>query len=238
MKKFVKNSFLMIRHGESIWNHKSKFTGWTDIPLTENGFEEAKNIGNILEKLDLYPGFFFSSSLKRSIDTNDIIMRTLKMNCKNEENWRLNEKHYGYLDGIERNIIKQHFGEEYIELMRKSYTMHPPIYKNKKIIENHYYTTYTNMYFHLHPMGESKKMVMERFKPYWKETILPTIYSGITPLICTHKHTARVLMKHIKKISDKDFENYQLPSKKILYISLNDQGFIDEERHIPYDLFK
>jgi len=236
MKNFVKNSFLMIRHGESIWNHKSKFTGWTDIPLTDNGYQEAKNIGKTLEKLDLYPGYFFSSSLKRSIDTNDIIMRTLKIRGENEINWRLNEKHYGYLDGIERNIVKNHFGEEYIELMRKSFTMLPPIYKDNN--ERHNFNTFTNMYFHLHPIGESKKMVFDRFKPYWKETILPTIYSGITPLICTHKHTARVLMKHIKKISDKDFESYELPSKKILYISLNDKGFINEERHIPYELIK
>lgn len=227
----------MIRHGESIWNHDSKFTGWTNIPLSDKGKEEALKISECLIYNNIIPNIIFSSVLNRAIDTSNIIINNIKINRidkratnvkENIENveipiltsWRLNEKHYGTLEGIPRKYIRDNYGEKFTKMLRTNFYMKPPIIKDYNNQVN--YGIYRNCYYEKIKFGESKENVLDRVLPYYENDILYTISENKFPLIVTHKHTARVLMKELLKISDIDFENYDIPNKKILFINLDD----------------
>ena len=120
MIKKINKQFLLVRHGESIWNQDSKFTGWTNIPLTENGKHEAKMMSNQLKNHNLYPNIIFSSVLDRAIDTSSIIKNEINNNIQIQTSWRLNEKHYGTLEGIPRNYIRNIYGDLFTKMMRLS----------------------------------------------------------------------------------------------------------------------
>jgi 2,3-bisphosphoglycerate-dependent phosphoglycerate mutase len=229
----IKNCFLMIRHGESVWNKDSKFTGWTNIPLTNNGKKEAQLIAQTLLKNDLKPNIIFTSVLERSIDTSNIIKKELNdHDIQIHTTWRLNEKHYGTLEGIPRNYIRDKFGVIFTKLMRSDFTMKPPIIKDYK--QNNEYPVYKNCYMKKVKNGESKVDVLRRLIPYYENDILYTLGENKFPLIVTHKHTARVLMKHLLKIKDEDFESYELPNKTIFYVQLNEELNYEKHVEIPY----
>lgn len=214
--------FLLIRHGESIWNKDSKFTGWTNIPLTNNGRIEASTIGNTLKKNNLVPSIIFSSVLNRAIDTSNIIKKEL--NNKELEihtTWRLNEKNYGTLEGVPRNYIRKLYGNKLTNKMRNNFNMKPIIINNINLDMDITYPVYRNCYFDKVKNGESKENVLERLLPYYENDILYTLNDNNLPLIVTHKHCARVLMKYLLKITDEDFEYYDLPDKKIIIVNLD-----------------
>ena len=217
---------LLIRHGESIWNQESKFTGWTNIPLTDNGRKEAMNVASVLIQHNLYPNIVFSSVLDRSIETSNIIRNNLIKNQGEDipihTSWRLNEKHYGTLEGIPREYIRNMYGDKFTQLMRKSFNMKPPILKD--YLNQMEYPVYKNCYFKKIKNGESKENVLERLLPYFENDILFTLSENKLPLIVTHKHCARVLMKYLSKMSEEDFENYDIPNKSILVLAFNDDN--------------
>ena len=224
--------FLLVRHGQSIWNHDSKFTGWTNIPLTEKGKQEALNVSNKIIKNNLRPNIIFSSVLDRSIETSNIIKNNIQSNENRDldihTSWRLNEKHYGTLEGIPRQMIRNTFGEAFTKKMRSNYTMFPPIIKERYENLNCEYQTYKNCYYETIKLGESKEKVYQRTIPYYQHEILNSIKQGNFPLIVTHKHTARVLMKYLLEMNDKDFENYNLPEKTLFKIILDDNFKLKE----------
>ena len=219
----IKNTkrLLVVRHGQSIWNHDSKFTGWTNIPLTEKGKEEAKQIGKSLVNNFYRPNIIFSSVLDRAIQTSNIIKKELNhKNIHIHTSWRLNEKHYGMLEGIPRQNIRNIYGIKFTEIMRGNFTMKPPILNQtdqEKIILNTsnnqpLYPIYRNCYFEKIKYGESKEDVLNRLIPYFENDICYTFNEDKFPLIVTHKHCARVLMKHLLKIDDYKFETFDIPS--------------------------
>jgi 2,3-bisphosphoglycerate-dependent phosphoglycerate mutase len=198
---------IIARHGESIWNQDSKFTGWTNIPLTDKGRMEAKKMATVLSPYK--PSIIFTSVLQRSIETSTIIQKNLKsdIDIPIHTSWRLNEKHYGTLEGIPRKYIRDVYGEVFTQMMRSNFTMKPPILKNMEL-EQVSYPVYRNCYLDSIKNGESKENVLTRLLPYYENDILYTLSEGHTPLILTHKHTARVLMKHLLQMNDETFENY------------------------------
>lgn len=225
-----KNKFLMIRHGESVWNLDSKFTGWTNIPLTEKGRREAELIAKSLWANHLIPNIIFTSVLDRTIETCNIIKKKLAILVKPVSNsegipihtsWRLNEKHYGTLEGVPRQFIREKFGDAFTKMMRSDYYMKPPFIKDYQV-NGETYPVYRNCYFETIKNGESKENVLQRLLPYYENDILYTLSEGKLPLIVTHKHTARVLMKYLLKLNDQDFQHYELPSKKIFLFYLDD----------------
>jgi len=233
-----KNSFLLIRHGQSIWNHDSKFTGWTNIPLTDKGRNEAKKIAEILNEQNIKPNVIFSSVLNRAIETSNIIKDNLeKKNIDIYTSWRLNEKHYGKLEGMPREYIRNEYGKKFTDMMRNNFYMKPPVIDIENIndIRSKKYPAYKNCYFDTIKNGESKENVLQRFLPYYENDILYTLSENKFPLIVTHKHCARVLMKHLLKINDDDFETYNLPEKKILHIFLDDDLNYIKHNNISYE---
>ena len=223
---------IIARHGESIWNQDSKFTGWTNIPLTDKGRMEAKKMAMVMKPYR--PSIIFTSVLQRSIETSTIIQKELYLNNENipiHTSWRLNEKHYGTLEGIPRKYIRDVYGELFTQMMRSNFTMKPPILKNLNEIDiskSNKYPIYRNCYLESIKHGESKENVLSRLLPYYENDILYTLSEGHTPLILTHKHTARVLMKHLLQMNDEVFENYELPNK-ILVVNLKDLKYVSHE---------
>jgi 2,3-bisphosphoglycerate-dependent phosphoglycerate mutase len=229
----VKNRFLLARHGESVWNHDSKFTGWTNIPLTDKGKEEATNMANVIKKNNLYPNIIFTSVLNRAIETSNIIRENLyNRSIPIQTSWRLNEKHYGTLEGVPRQYLRDNYGDIYTKKMRSNFNMKPPILTNYD--NSSEYSVYRNCYFKRIKNGESKEDVLNRLLPYYENDILYTLSENKFPLIITHKHTARVLMKNLLKIKDDDFEHYDLPNKKLLLINLDQNLNYTDHEEISY----
>lgn len=216
--------FLLVRHGQSIWNKDSKFTGWTNIPLTESGKEEAATVAKTLISRNLIPNIVFSSVLDRAIDTSAIIKHHLSMkDMPVHTSWRLNEKHYGTLEGIPRRYIRDKYGDVFTRLMRTDFYMKPPVL-GEDVLAKSAYPVYRNCYFESIKNGESKENVLQRLLPYYENDIVYPIYhENRFPLIVTHKHTARVLMKHLLKLNDEQFEHYDLPVKTVLCVDLDDK---------------
>ena len=220
---------ILVRHGESIWNQDSKFTGWTNIPLTNHGRTEATHMALAMIKQNIYPNVIFSSVLQRCIETSQLIQKEYRY-MPIHTSWRLNEKHYGTLEGVPRQHIRDIYGDKFTTMMRSNYTMKPPLIKYPT--ENKY-PTYKNCYFQTIQSGESKENVLQRLLPYYENDILSTLAENQTPLIVTHKHTARVLMKHVLKMKEEEFEEYELP-KKIIVLYLNDSFGYERKEEIPY----
>ena len=226
---------IIARHGESIWNQDSKFTGWTNIPLTDKGRMEAKKMAAVMQAYK--PTIIFTSVLQRSIETSTIIQKNLQTQDKDipiHTSWRLNEKHYGTLEGIPRNYIREMYGELFTKMMRSNFTMKPPILKTVNEINDFYkYPVYRNCYLETIKHGESKENVLTRLLPYYENDILYTLSENHTPIILTHKHTARVLMKHLLQMNEEEFENYELPNK-ILVVDLNEKLKYSSHEELDY----
>lgn len=222
-----KNKIILIRHGESIWNIEKKFTGWTDIPLTHKGYIEAYKISEKLKELNLEPNIIFSSVLTRSIKTAEIIKNKINKDIQIHTSWRLNEKHYGQLEGVPRKFITELFGANYLKIMRNNFRMKPPLinYDDKNNdVKNIQYKIYRNCYYNTIKNGESKEDVLLRLLPYYQNDILYHLEEeNKIPLIVSHKHTIRVLMKHLLNMSDNDFENYLLKDKSIIIVNLDEK---------------
>ena len=229
MKKF---QVFLIRHGQSVWNHDSKFTGWTNIPLTDIGRNEAKTIANKLKENNLIPNILFSSVLDRSIETANIIKSEL--NCKSNiyTSWRLNEKHYGTLEGTTRQYIRDAYGKKFTEMMRNNFYMKPPVLHDLNY--DNIYPVFKNCYFNKIKNGESKENVLNRLLPYFENDILYSFSENKIPLVVTHKHCIRVLMKYYLNLSDEEFEDYNIPTKTILKLELNKNLIYKSHKFISY----
>lgn len=206
---------IIVRHGQSIWNHDSKFTGWTNIPLTDIGRKEATYIANTLIKYNIKPNIYFSSVLDRSIETAKIIKKYIHKSDNLYTSWRLNEKHYGKLEGIPRQYIRDEYGYKFTAMMRNNFYMKPPVLHNLPEFNNTF-PVFKNCYYNSIKHGESKENVLQRLLPYFQNDILYTLTENNLPIVVTHKHCLRVLMKYYLNLNDEEFEDYKIPEKNIL----------------------
>ncbi len=195
---------VLLRHGESIWNAQNKFAGWTDIELSEKGREQAKNVGLILKEKGFVFDVAFTSVLKRAIETLEIMLETMGLSAiPTERAWQLNERHYGALQGVEREKAVEKFGLEQVIAWRRGYKTKPPALA----LEN--------------PACESLEDVFLRVVPYWQEKIAPLVKQGKSILISAHGNSLRALVKMLDNISDKDIENLNIPIGIPLIYELN-----------------
>ena len=218
MKKVV-----LLRHGESIWNKENKFTGWTDVPLTRKGVEQARNAGRILKKESYTFDVAFTNMLKRAIDTLKIVLEELDINnIPVHESWRLNERHYGALQGLNKAETAEKYGEELVQKWRRSYDVRPP----KLSKDDERYPGKDPKYKDLDekdiPLTESLKDTVKRFLLCWKEEIIPVIRSGKRIIISASHNSLRALVKYLDKIPDKDIPNLTIPLGIPLVYELDD----------------
>jgi 2,3-bisphosphoglycerate-dependent phosphoglycerate mutase len=206
---------VLIRHGQSLWNKENRFTGWTDVDLSEQGETEAKTAGEKLKSENYEFDTIYTSKLKRAQRTAAIVNDTLGQNIPTIENWRLNERHYGALQGLNKKETAEKHGADQVQIWRRSFDTKPPLLPEEKI-EKPAEADIPAL------AGESLKDTIERTVPYWNETIAPEIKSGKNILIAAHGNSLRALMKHIFSISDEEITSLEIPTGKPLVCQLDE----------------
>jgi 2,3-bisphosphoglycerate-dependent phosphoglycerate mutase len=214
MEKNMDNKkVVLIRHGESIWNMENKFTGWTDVDLSQKGIQEANSGGETLLKEGYVFDIAFTSMLRRAIRTLWITLDKMDLMWIPVHNsWRLNERHYGDLQGLNKAETTEKFGEEQVKIWRRSYDIPPPVLEKTDPRYPGSDPRYKDMDEKDIPLTESLKGTVARFLPYWHETIAPTIKSGKKVVIAAHGNSLRALVKYLDNISEKDIVELNIPT--------------------------
>ncbi|MCH8034455.1 MAG: 2,3-diphosphoglycerate-dependent phosphoglycerate mutase [Bacteroidetes bacterium] len=215
---------VLLRHGESTWNKANKFTGWTDVDLSEKGIVEAKKAGEVLKKEGYTFDIAFTSVLKRAIRTLWITLDELDlMWIPVIRDWRLNERHYGALQGLNKAETAQKYGEEQIKIWRRSYDTQPPALEKTDERYPGNDPRYENLTEKELPLTECLKDTVARFMPYWEETIAPTIESGKKVLIAAHGNSLRALVKYLDNVSEEEIVGLNIPTGIPLVYELDDE---------------
>ena len=205
------STLILLRHGESDWNEKNLFTGWVDVDLTEKGKAEAIRSGELIKELDRQPDVLYTSLLRRAINTANLALDTADRHwIPVHRDWRLNERHYGALQGLNKAETKEKYGEEQFMAWRRSYdTPPPPIERGGK-----YSQDADPRYADIDggPLTECLKDVVERFVPYYEGTIVPDLRAGKTVLIVAHGNSLRALVKYLDGMSDEDIVGLNIPN--------------------------
>lgn len=204
---------VLIRHGESIWNKENRFTGWTDVDLSEKGIEEARNAGKILKKEGFVFDLAFTSVLKRAIRTLLIVSDQMDlMWIPVVKSWRLNERHYGALQGLNKAEIATKYGEEQVHIWRRSFDVRPPVLEKTDSRAPHKDQRYNNIPEQEIPLTECLKDTVERFLPFWKTAIAPSIMDKKKVVIVAHGNSLRALVKYLDLISDTAITDLNIPT--------------------------
>ena len=204
---------VLLRHGESTWNKENRFTGWTDVDLTEKGFEEADKAATLLIQAKYDFDIVYTSVLKRSIQTVWIVLEHLdRMWLPVEKTWRLNERHYGSLQGLNKAEMAAKFGEAQVKLWRRSYDVPPPALEWDDERHPHFDRRYAGLAKDQFPGCESLKDTVARMLPYWHSTIAPTVKSGKRVLVAAHGNSLRALVKYLDNISDEAIPELNIPT--------------------------
>ncbi|MBI1871096.1 MAG: 2,3-diphosphoglycerate-dependent phosphoglycerate mutase [Chlamydiae bacterium] len=218
------HKLVLLRHGESTWNKENRFTGWTDVDLSEKGVEEAKRGGQLLKKEGFVFDVAYTSLLKRAIRTLWLTLDPMDlMWIPIYPHWKLNERHYGALQGLNKSETSAKYGEEQVLIWRRSYDVPPPVLEKK----DPRYPGNDPRYQHLKddelPLTECLKDTVDRVIPYWKDVILPVVKSGKRVIIAAHGNSLRALVKYLDQVSDEEIIALNIPTGMPLVYELNDQ---------------
>lgn len=213
---------ILLRHGESDWNAKNLFTGWVDVPLTDKGRAEAVRGGELLKEADLLPDVVHTSLLRRAIMTANLSLDAADRHwIPVKRDWRLNERHYGALQGKNKKETLEAYGEEQFMTWRRSFdTPPPPIEKGSEWSQDAD-PRYADL-GEAAPLTECLKDVIERFLPYWESAIVPDLKDGKTVLVAAHGNSLRAMVKHLDGISDDDIVGVNIPTGMPLYYELDE----------------
>jgi len=204
---------VLLRHGESIWNKENRFTGWTDVDLSQRGLEEAKKAGTVLKKEGFIFDIVFTSVLRRAIKTLWIVLEELdRMWIPVHNSWRLNERHYGALQGLNKSETAEKFGEEQVLMWRRSYDVPPPALDPSDPRSPGNEPQYKSLAPGDIPLTECLKDTVARVLPYWHETITPAIMEGKRVIIAAHGNSLRALIKYLDNISNADIVGLNIPT--------------------------
>lgn len=218
MKKIV-----LLRHGESTWNKENRFTGWTDVDLTPKGLQEAQNAGRLLHENGFAFDVAYTSVLKRAIRTLWIVLDEMnQMWIPIQHTWRLNERHYGALQGLNKAETAAKYGDEQVLIWRRSYDVRPPALTAD---DERYAGTdprYKDLAYEDIPLTECLKDTVARFLPYWNAVIAPQVQSGKSVIIAAHGNSLRALVKYLDNISDEEILNCNIPTGIPLVYELDD----------------
>lgn len=206
-------TLVLLRHGESIWNRENRFTGWTDVDLSERGRVEAGEAGRLLSEGGYVFDVAYTSVLKRAIRTLDIVLDVLdRMWIPVVKNWRLNERHYGALQGLNKAETAAQHGEAQVKIWRRSYDIPPPRLTEADPRHPRWDPRYGSLNPDDLPATESLKDTVARFLPYWHERIAPDIKAGQRVLIAAHGNSLRALVKYLDNIAEADIVDLNIPT--------------------------
>lgn len=225
MKKLV-----FVRHGQSEWNLENKFTGWVDVDLSEEGYKQAKNAGKKIKDAGIEFDLAYTSVLKRAIKTCHIVLEESdQLWIPEYKSWRLNERHYGALQGLNKKETAEKYGDAKVHEWRRSYDTLPPLLEagNTRIDRR-----YSKLPVGTVPLGENLKVTLERVIPFWQDEIAPAVIDNKTVLVAAHGNSLRALVKHIEGISDEDIMQLEIPTGEPLVIELNDDLTISKKYYL------
>jgi 2,3-bisphosphoglycerate-dependent phosphoglycerate mutase len=218
MKKLV-----LLRHGESIWNKENRFTGWVDVDLSQKGREEAVAAGRTLRKEGYRFDVAYTSLLKRAIKTLWLVLEEMDlMWIAVHRNWRLNERHYGALQGLNKAETAEKHGTQQVQIWRRSYAIRPPALPPEDPLYPGKDPRYASLALSEIPLTECLKDTVDRFLPYWHSTIAPAVSAGQRVLIAAHGNSLRALIKYLDHISDDDIVGRNIPTGIPLVYELSD----------------
>ena len=216
-------SLVLLRHGESTWNKENRFTGWTDVDLSEAGLVEAHEAGRLLREESFRFDVAHTSVLKRAIRTLWIALDELdQMWCPVRNSWRLNERHYGALQGLNKAEMAVQFGDAQVKLWRRSYDVPPPSLTDDDERFPGRDPRYADMADADIPRAESLKDTVARFLPYWESSIAPDLRAGKRVLVAAHGNSIRALVKYLDRISDDEIVGLNIPTGVPLVYDLDD----------------
>lgn len=214
---------VLLRHGESTWNKENLYTGWTDVDLSEKGAEEARKSGELLKAAGFTFDIAFTSVLKRAIRTLEIVQDVMDlMWIPVVRNWRLNERHYGALQGLNKAETAARFGNEQVRLWRRSYDVRPPDLTRDDPRYPGHDPRYKDLTKDLVPLAECLKDTVYRFLPFWYDTIVPTVKAGKKVIVVAHGNSLRSLVKHLDHVSDEEIVELNIPTGVPLVYELNE----------------
>ena len=214
------SQLVLVRHGQSQWNLEGRFTGWWDVDLTEKGVEEAREAGRALKAAGLDFDCCFTSMQSRAIRTLHLALHEMdRLWLPVTKHWRLNERHYGGLTGLNKQEMRDKVGDEQVHIWRRSFDVPPPEMEEGSPYEMSHDRRYEGVTV---PRTESLKLTIERVLPYYEDVIMPELKSGKRVLVSAHGNSLRALVKHLSGISDDDITGLEIPTGKPIVYDLDD----------------
>jgi 2,3-bisphosphoglycerate-dependent phosphoglycerate mutase len=206
-------SLVLLRHGESTWNLENLFTGWTDVPLSERGVVEAREAGRLMREAGLRPDIVHESLLLRAIQTTQLALAELEIPwVPVKRSWRLNERHYGALQGLNKQQTAEKYGEAKVKVWRRSYDVRPPELEAADERHPSHDPRYANLPPELLPGAECLRDVVDRMLPYWYDAIVPDLFLYSCVLVSAHGNSLRALVKHLDGLSDDEVVELNIPT--------------------------
>lgn len=207
------SKLVFARHGESEWNLANLFTGWADVDLSEKGTQQAIDAGKLIKKHGIEFDVAYTSVLKRAIKTTDLALEySDQMWVPVIKSWRLNERHYGGLTGLNKDDARAKWGADQVQIWRRSYDTLPPMMAHDDQYSAHNDRRYADLEDSLIPDAENLKLTLERALPFWEDEIAPALLSGKTVFVGAHGNSIRALVKHIKKLGDDEIMGVEIPN--------------------------
>lgn len=226
------SSLILVRHGQSQWNLENRFTGWWDVDLTDKGVAEATAAGELLAEKGLLPTVAFTSVQKRAIKTLHLALEACgRLWIPETKDWRLNERHYGGLTGLDKAETAAKHGDDQVKVWRRSFDVPPPPLEANGPFDLASDPRYAGIAI---PATESLKLTIERVLPYWESTILPQLGAGETVIVAAHGNSLRALVKHLSGISDADITELEIPTGQPIVYDFDAQ-LVPGERHYLKD---
>ena len=223
---------ILVRHGQSQWNLENRFTGWWDVDLTEKGVAEAKAAGVLMQEKGVLPTICFTSFQTRAIKTLNLALEEMtRLWLPVTKDWRLNERHYGGLTGLNKQETRDKHGDDQVHIWRRSFDTPPPPIEPGSQYDPGADPRYEGIDV---PRTESLKLTIERVLPYWENAILPVLASGETVIISAHGNSLRALVKHLSNISDDDITGLEIPTGQPIIYDFDDD-MVPGERYYLKD---
>jgi len=224
------STLILVRHGQSEWNLANRFTGWWDVDLTEQGVAEAQQAGVLLAEKDMLPSVAFTSFQTRAIKTLHLALEECgRLWIPETKDWRLNERHYGGLTGLDKQETRERHGDEQVHIWRRSYDTPPPAIEPGSEYDLSADPRYAGVDV---PQAESLKLTIERVLPYFQSDVLPAVLSGETVIVSAHGNSLRALVKHLSNISDDDITGLEIPTGQPIIYEFDADGHAGERYYL------
>ncbi|MBT9671581.1 2,3-diphosphoglycerate-dependent phosphoglycerate mutase [Secundilactobacillus kimchicus] len=215
---------VLIRHGQSEWNLSNQFTGWVDVNLSDEGVKQAQNAGKLIKEAGIEFDYAFTSVLTRAIKTLHYALEySDQLWIPETKTWRLNERHYGALQGQNKAEAAEKFGEDQVHIWRRSYDVLPPLLSADDEGSAAKDRRYANLDPHIVPGGENLKVTLERVMPFWEDEIAPKLLDGKNVIIAAHGNSLRALSKYLENISDEDIINLEMKTGQPVVYDFDDK---------------